>query len=87
MKIKSLLNVALCGVAAASFAVALPFTASAGTTITGAGASFPAPIYTEWFKDFKGASGITVNYQSIGSGSGIKTSSDILLILAPVTQL
>lgn len=75
MKMKSLLNVAFCGVAAASFAFAQPQTASAeDITLTGAGASFPAPIYTEWFKQFaktnKGA--IKVNYQSIGSGSGIK---------------
>ena len=46
----------------------------AGTTVTGAGASFPAPIYQEWFKNFTKTNGgdIIVNYQSVGSGTGIK---------------
>jgi len=72
MKLKSLFNLALSAVAA-SFMIA--GTATAGSTkIIGAGASFPAPIYSEWFKDFaKQTNGeIKVDYQSIGSGSGIK---------------
>jgi phosphate transport system substrate-binding protein len=41
--------------------------------LTGSGASFPAPIYTTWFKEFSRANaGIQVNYQSKGSGAGIK---------------
>jgi phosphate transport system substrate-binding protein len=41
--------------------------------LTGAGASFPAPLYNKWFKDFHGKhSNIQVDYQSIGSGSGVK---------------
>jgi len=40
--------------------------------ITGAGASFPAPIYAKWASDYNKATGIKVNYQSIGSGGGIK---------------
>ncbi|WP_372658032.1 phosphate ABC transporter substrate-binding protein PstS [Hydrogenophaga sp.] len=40
--------------------------------VTGAGASFPAPIYAKWAEAYKAATGKTVNYQSIGSSGGIK---------------
>jgi phosphate transport system substrate-binding protein len=40
--------------------------------ITGAGATFPAPVYSKWASDYNKATGIKVNYQSIGSGGGIK---------------
>lgn len=40
--------------------------------ITGAGATFPYPIYSKWAEAYKAASGIGLNYQSIGSGGGIK---------------
>ncbi len=47
--------------------------ASAEVRITGSGASFPAPIYTTWFKEFSRANkGIQVNYQAKGSGAGIR---------------
>ena len=46
--------------------------AFAQTTITGAGATFPFPIYAKWADDYKKATGTSVNYQSIGSGGGIK---------------
>ncbi|MDB5734047.1 MAG: pstS [Alphaproteobacteria bacterium] len=39
--------------------------------ITGAGASFPFPIYAKWAAVYKGQSGTSLNYQSIGSGGGI----------------
>ena len=42
-----------------------------GGTINGAGATFPAPVYTEWAARFKDETGTTVNYQAIGSGGGI----------------
>ena len=49
------------------------FSASVGAQeITGAGASFPAPIYAKWASDYNKATGVKVNYQSIGSGGGIK---------------
>ncbi len=46
----------------------------AGTiTLQGSGASFPAPLYSRWFKDFSDKnSGIRVNYQATGSGAGVK---------------
>src|SRR6185369_1084918 len=40
--------------------------------VTGAGATFPAPIYAKWADAYQKATGNKVNYQSIGSGGGIK---------------
>ena len=40
--------------------------------ITGAGATFPAPLYAKWAADYNKATGIKINYQSVGSGAGIK---------------
>jgi len=40
--------------------------------ITGAGATFPAPVYAKWAAEYNKATGVKVNYQSIGSGGGIK---------------
>lgn len=44
--------------------------------LTGAGATFPAPLYSKWFNDYKALTGVEVNYQAIGSGGGIKAISD-----------
>ncbi|HEX8906492.1 MAG TPA: phosphate ABC transporter substrate-binding protein PstS [Longimicrobiaceae bacterium] len=41
-------------------------------TLTGAGATFPAPIYSKWFSDYGQQHPVQVNYQSIGSGGGIQ---------------
>ncbi len=49
----------------------IPFTATAAD-ITGAGATFPYPIYAKWADSYKKLSGVNLNYQSIGSGGGIK---------------
>jgi phosphate transport system substrate-binding protein len=47
--------------------------ASAELAITGAGATFPYPLYSKWFYEYSNANpGVTFNYQSIGSGGGIK---------------
>ncbi len=40
--------------------------------VTGAGATFPAPIYAKWASAYSKAAGIQINYQSVGSGAGIK---------------
>src|SRR5438094_1206717 len=40
--------------------------------INGAGATFPYPIYSKWFDEFHKANGTQINYQSVGSGAGIK---------------
>ncbi|MBK6853114.1 MAG: phosphate ABC transporter substrate-binding protein PstS [Burkholderiales bacterium] len=58
-------------VSAASFGLAAVTTAQA-QGVTGAGASFPAPIYAKWADAFHKATGAKVNYQSVGSGAGIK---------------
>lgn len=50
---------------------AIAVTAQAGT-ITGAGASFPAPVYFKWAEEYKKETGNQINYQSIGSSGGIK---------------
>lgn len=39
---------------------------------TGAGATFPAPIYAKWAEGYKAATGKAINYQSMGSSGGIK---------------
>lgn len=53
--------------------VALALPAGGQTTINGAGATFPNPIYQKWFSEYhKAHSDIQFNYQSIGSGGGIR---------------
>jgi len=61
---------ALSGLAAA----ALLATASLASAqdVTGAGASFPAPVYAKWASEYNKATGVKVNYQSVGSGAGIR---------------
>ena len=46
--------------------------ASAGPALNGAGATFPAPIYQRWFQDLAASGGAKVNYQSVGSGAGVR---------------
>ena len=48
------------------------FSAANAAEITGAGATFPYPIYAKWAEAYKKATGNQINYQSIGSGGGIK---------------
>src|SRR5580698_1255382 len=57
--------------AAGAIAVAAPLAASAAD-ISGAGATFPYPIYAKWADAYKKETGVGMNYQSIGSGGGIK---------------
>ena len=58
---------------AIAFAAALSVaTATLAANISGAGATFPFPIYAKWAGAYKGVSGNSLNYQSIGSGGGIK---------------
>ncbi len=52
-------SLAFCGLAAAQ-------------DVTGAGATFPAPLYAKWASDYNKATGVKINYQSVGSGAGIK---------------
>ena len=58
-------------VAGALSAMALPH-AMAQQEATGAGASFPAPLYSKWAADYHKAAGVKINYQSVGSGAGLR---------------
>jgi len=58
--------------AAAGALVAVPTMTAVAADISGAGATFPYPIYAKWADTYKKASGVGLNYQSIGSGGGIK---------------
>src|SRR5438477_9635070 len=57
---------------AAALAASVFATSAAAVDITGAGATFPYPIYAKWADAYKKATGTGMNYQSIGSGGGIK---------------
>jgi phosphate transport system substrate-binding protein len=61
----------IAGVATAA-TLAYAGASQAAATITGAGATFPYPIYSKWAEAYKGVSGVSMNYQSIGSGGGLK---------------
>ena len=52
--------------------IAAATTSQAAGAISGAGATFPAPVYAKWAEQYKAASGASLNYQAIGSGGGIK---------------
>jgi phosphate transport system substrate-binding protein len=56
--------------AAAGLLVAASLAAAQG--VTGAGATFPAPVYAQWADAYNKATGVRINYQSVGSGAGIK---------------
>lgn len=49
---------------------------STGVALTGAGATFPYPLYSRWFSDYANETGVRINYQSIGSGGGIRQISE-----------
>lgn len=51
-------------------------TGSGSVDLTGAGATFPYPIYSKWFSDYAKQTGVRINYQSIGSGGGIRQLSE-----------
>ncbi|RZJ10904.1 MAG: extracellular solute-binding protein, partial [Haliea sp.] len=56
----------------ASLALAGLATSVAAQEVTGAGASFPAPLYSKWASDYNKATGVKINYQSVGSGAGLR---------------
>src|SRR5688500_3452240 len=49
---------------------------SSNVDLTGAGATFPYPLYSKWFSDYARETGVKINYQSIGSGGGIRQLSE-----------
>jgi len=58
------------GTSGGTFAACAP--AGSATALTGAGATFPAPLYTRWFADYAQQCTVQINYQPIGSGGGIQ---------------
>ena len=55
------------------FLLMLALTTAQAQKLTGAGATFPYPIYSKWFSEYSAAHpGVEINYQSIGSGGGIR---------------
>ena len=59
-------------IAAVGFASLSLAGAALAQDVTGAGASFPAPLYAKWAADYNKATGVKINYQSVGSGAGIR---------------
>ncbi len=57
---------------AAGLAAALVTSLAAAQDVTGAGASFPAPVYAKWADAYHKATGAKINYQSVGSGAGLR---------------
>jgi len=59
-------------IAAAALATLMVGATAHAADISGAGATFPAPVYNKWAEAYKKETGVVVNYQAIGSGGGIK---------------
>jgi phosphate transport system substrate-binding protein len=57
---------------AAALTLATAFTTASAQEVTGAGASFPAPLYAKWADAYNKATGARINYQSVGSGAGMR---------------
>ena len=62
----------LAATAFGALSVAVPLGCAKAAEISGAGATFPYPVYAKWADAYKKETGIGMNYQSIGSGGGIK---------------
>ena len=59
-------------IAVTGLALTASITTASAADITGAGATFPAPVYAKWAEVYKAKTGNAVNYQAIGSGGGVK---------------
>jgi phosphate transport system substrate-binding protein len=64
--------VRLLPIAVTGLALAASITTASAASITGAGATFPAPVYAKWAEAYKAETGHALNYQAIGSGGGIR---------------
>ena len=67
MRMKQLFTSLVIGATAA-----VAFSTASAADLTGAGATFPYPIYAKWAESYKAATGNGLNYQSVGSGAGVK---------------
>jgi phosphate transport system substrate-binding protein len=63
---------ALIRTAATTLAFTVAASAAWAQDVTGAGATFPAPLYAKWADAYNKATGARINYQSVGSGAGLK---------------
>lgn len=75
----AIVTIAACGgseAGSSDSAGAAVASSSSSVDLNGAGATFPYPLYSKWFSDYATATGIKINYQSIGSGGGIKQLSE-----------
>ncbi len=63
---------ALTGLALAGLTLTTGLNSANAAGITGAGATFPAPVYAKWAEAYRAETGHTLNYQAIGSGGGIR---------------
>jgi phosphate transport system substrate-binding protein len=75
-------------------ATAVATTSSPVVALNGAGGTFPAPLYSQWFSTYASVTGVQVNYQAVGSGAGITAitnntvdfgASDAIMTSAQVT--
>jgi phosphate transport system substrate-binding protein len=60
------------GLAVVGAVVAAAARPAAAQDLNGAGATFPAPLYSKWFNDYAAKTGVKINYQPLGSGAGVK---------------
>ncbi len=60
---------------------------TAQADITGAGATFPYPIYAKWAEGYKKATGVSLNYQSIGSSGGIRQINAVVILMKTITHV
>jgi phosphate transport system substrate-binding protein len=67
LNLRSNLRSAATAVALAAFSIA-----ALAQDVTGAGATFPAPLYAKWADAYNKATGTKINYQSVGSGAGLR---------------
>src|SRR5512134_787717 len=68
---KAILKLALVAALVFSFGQA-----EAAQMLNGAGATFPYPVYSAWAFDYSKVTGVQLNYQSIGSGGGVRQITD-----------
>lgn len=66
------MKISMLRAAAAAVALGGLLAAAQAQEVTGAGASFPAPLYARWAADYNKATGARINYQSVGSGAGLR---------------
>jgi phosphate transport system substrate-binding protein len=60
------------GLAVVGALVAVAARPAAAQDLNGAGATFPQPLYSKWFSEYAAKTGVKINYQSLGSGAGVK---------------